>query len=65
MGRDKRDLDKAALHQCLVHGVWEQKVGISPFMPLYKGEQGSTIESCGLANEQHVLLLLPRPINME
>lgn len=64
-GRDKRNLDKVVLHHPLVHGTWAQKVGISPFMPLYKGEQGGTIESCGLTNEQHVLLLLPQPTNIE
>lgn len=55
---ETRNLDKAVLHHHLVHGTWEQKVGISPFMPLYKGGQGGTIESSGLANEQHVALLL-------
>lgn len=59
-GRDKRNLDKVMLHRCLVHGTWEQKVGISSFTPLYEGEQGGTVETCGLANEQHVLLLPPQ-----
>lgn len=63
-GRDKRNLDKTVLHQWLVHHPWEQKVGTSPSMPLYEGEQGSTIESCSLTNEQHVLLL-PQPTSVE
>lgn len=63
-GRDKRNLDKAVLYQWLVRRTWEQKVGTSPSMPLYEGEQGSTIERCSLTNEQHVLPL-PQPTNVE
>lgn len=64
-GRDKRNLDKVDLRHRLVHGTWEQKVGVSPLVPLYKGEQGGTTESCGLANERRVLLLLPQPTDTE
>jgi len=35
-------------------------VHVSPFVLLHKAEQGGTTESSGLANEQQVLLLLPR-----
>lgn len=50
---EMRNLDKALLHH-QVPGTWEQNVGISPFMPLYKEQQGGT-KSCKLTTEQHVL----------
>lgn len=58
--RDKRSLEKAALQRWLVCGTWQQKVGISPSVPLSRGEQDSTIRSC-LGKEQYVLLLQPQP----
>ncbi|PKU31959.1 hypothetical protein llap_17737 [Limosa lapponica baueri] len=63
-GRDKRNLDKVMLHHRLVRGTQEQEVGVSPSTSPYKGEEGGTIESRGLANEQQVLLL-PQPTNSE
>lgn len=38
---------------------------ISVFTLLYMETQGCSAERCGLANEQHILLLLSQPTNIE
>lgn len=51
---EMRDLAKALLHHQAGCGTWEQNASISPFMPLFKEQQGGP-KSCELTTEQRVL----------